>query len=754
MTSHNGQPPNTPAPTHVPVAVSIPDGNDRDEDKGLQIKPLQIWAAFRRRWLLSFFLGALVAVPVAYMAWERVPAPFVAEAEIQILSSRPRVQFDLQEDRTSFDVFKSTQMRDVIHPDTLNLALEEGNIAQLSPLNEIKQTMDPVDWLRRNVKVISRDKEFFTISLEGEFPVEQAKIVNAVQKAYFDRSLDRSSLSAGSRSVLLQTQLDELNVSIAAKQDQISNLAKIGNAANSSQRDIVRESKLALIGELQKDIVGIERELIGLQSQLKFLTTPQDENADGSENLLGEKELQTLIELDDRYKVANLNVKRLERNVARYKEVFSTPDHPTMKTLQSNLNDAVVGRAELETQLKEFYIAETRKQRELSSEQSKLTLEENIANLTRFRDDLQAKMGTLEIENQNIGNSSREIETIEEELHEEKDLARNIRDEINKIEIEKEAGERILLSYSAKVPEQREMKKKYMLTAGGGIASFGLIVVLITLLELRYMKIDSLGHLESEFKFPILGIIPNLPARMVSQSDTSGKSAFYMHAFTESIDTTRTMLLNHQRKAPLQVIMVTSAQGGEGKSTLSCHLAISFARAGRKTLLIDGDMRSPRVHEVFGVADFPGLCEVLREETPLGKCVIKGPISGLSILPAGELDGETLRLLASERIASLSAELKQNYDIIVIDSAPILPVNDSLLILQHVDGVVMSIRKDVSRVAKVTAALNKIEMLGGKLLGGVVIGIDGDDYGYRSKYLRGYRREITRDERELSEASV
>ncbi len=735
------------------VPVALPEAPDRDPEPAFQLKPYQVWSAFRRRWFLAVTLGLIAAVPVAYLAWEKVPAPYVAEAEIQILSARPRVQFDLQEDRINFNTFKSTQMKEVLHPETLNMALSLNGISQLPPLSELKGSIDPIDWLRKNVVISGRQQEFFTISLEGEYPESLQKIVKSIQEAYFKRNVLSTNLSAGKRQEHLKKQQDLLDTDIAAKQARLAELAKQANAANASQRDLQRESTLALIGELQKDIIAIDREVIGLESQLKYLDSVQGERTDGSGEILGEKELQALVELDERYQKANLNTKRIERSVERYREVFNNEDHPTLKTLRASLEQSRQAQESLKTQLQEFYLTEVRKQRELQSEQSRLSLVDNIANLKQLRKDLQSNLDAQKVKDVELGSTGLEMASVEEELTEKKDLARKIREELNKIEIEKDAGERIKLSYAAKVPTQRVMKRKYMMAGGGGVACFGLIVALVTLLEMRYMKIDSLKHLEDEFQFPILGIIPNLPARLTSRPDASGKSAFYMHAFTESIDTTRTMLLNQQKKAPLKVIMVTSALGGEGKSTLSCHLAISFARAGRKTLLIDGDLRSPRVHEVFGITDFPGLCEVLRDETPVEKCVHATPISGLELLPAGELDADTLRLLAEERLNKVLTELRGKYDVIILDSAPILPVNDSLLILQSVDGVVLSIRKDVSRVAKVTAALSKIEMLGGKLLGGVVTGIDEADYGYRSKYIRNYQNSFSRrEERELAAA--
>ncbi|HSG70265.1 MAG TPA: CpsD/CapB family tyrosine-protein kinase, partial [Planctomycetaceae bacterium] len=138
-------------------------------------------------------------------------------------------------------------------------------------------------------------------------------------------------------------------------------------------------------------------------------------------------------------------------------------------------------------------------------------------------------------------------------------------------------------------------------------------------------------------------------------------------------------------------------------------------------------------NELFQIREYPGLCEAIRNEIPVEKCIVQTPIPGLSFLPAGELDRVTLRRLAEDRVGELLEELRQNYDIIIFDSAPVLPVTDSLLLLQNVDGIVLSIRRDVTRSSKVASTLHKIEGLGGNLLGAVVIGMDDNDYFYHSK---------------------
>jgi capsular exopolysaccharide synthesis family protein len=175
----------------------------------------------------------------------------------------------------------------------------------------------------------------------------------------------------------------------------------------------------------------------------------------------------------------------------------------------------------------------------------------------------------------------------------------------------------------------------------------------------------------------------------------------------------------------------------EGKTTLSCHLATSLARAGHRTLLVDTDIRRPTVHRVFELPCEPGICEVLRGEVPLADAIVPTPQDGLFLLPAGRLTQEALRELAQDALNPIMAQLREDYDFIIVDSSPILPVTDSLLVSQYVDGVIFSIRRDVSQYPKVATACQRLAMIGIPLWGAVVIGLDQTSYGYRYAYQYG-----------------
>src|SRR5262249_15608046 len=148
------------------------------------------------------------------------------------------------------------------------------------------------------------------------------------------------------------------------------------------------------------------------------------------------------------------------------------------------------------------------------------------------------------------------------------------------------------------------------------------------------------------------------------------------------------------------------------------------ARGWRKTLLIDGDLRKPAVHQLFGLEVEPGLSEVLRRELEVVE-VIPPPaqkLNWLRVMPAGQWDNEALEALAQPRVADFFEQLKEEYEFIIVDSCPVLPVADTLLLGQHADTVLLSVLRGTSRLPSVYAARQRLAALDIPVLGAVVIG--------------------------------
>lgn len=184
------------------------------------------------------------------------------------------------------------------------------------------------------------------------------------------------------------------------------------------------------------------------------------------------------------------------------------------------------------------------------------------------------------------------------------------------------------------------------------------------------------------------------------------------------------------------VLQITSAEQGDGKSTVSANLAIAFGQIGINTILVDADLRRPRQHEIFSLNNQYGLSTLLKRE-PERLPLAPSGYDNLRVLPSGPLPPDPTEIL-SIRIAGVLRILRELDALLIVDSPPILPVSDSRLIAPHTDGVVMVVAAGAQRPARMALALERLTLAGAPLLG-VVLNKGGTENGGLSEgYGYGY----------------
>lgn len=170
----------------------------------------------------------------------------------------------------------------------------------------------------------------------------------------------------------------------------------------------------------------------------------------------------------------------------------------------------------------------------------------------------------------------------------------------------------------------------------------------------------------------------------------------------------------------IQVILITSATQGEGKSTTSSNLAVAYAQQGKKVLIVDTDMRRPTVHYTFRVANGLGLSSLLTRQAELEKAIMPTKIDNLSILTAGPIPPNPAELLSSRAMERLITQLRDQYDVIILDAPPLLQVADSRITSKLTDGVVMVVGCTTSDRQRVLKAKEQLELAEAKILGVVL----------------------------------
>jgi capsular exopolysaccharide synthesis family protein len=325
------------------------------------------------------------------------------------------------------------------------------------------------------------------------------------------------------------------------------------------------------------------------------------------------------------------------------------------------------------------------------------------------------------------------LDSFKEDMSQLEEMTKRITNEEWALKVELQAPSLVSVLEEAVVSRVDATMRRLSMTGMAGLAGLGFVMFAVAWLESRLRRVDTVEEVVGGLGMKLVGTLPDASAHS-ARYRRGGGGALQQDArqqpnlITESVDSCRATLLYLARQHQLRVVMVTSAVAGEGKTSLSCHLAASLARVGLKTLLIDGDFRNPSIHRVFKLPGQAGLAEVLRHEADPGAVIHATAINGLSILPAGTWSPLTMRALTEGHLEALLRALRGHFDFILIDSSPVLPVADALLIGQQVDATLLSVLRQVSRVPRVYAAMQKIDSLGIRSLGVVFNGAGEDVY--------------------------
>jgi capsular exopolysaccharide synthesis family protein len=280
------------------------------------------------------------------------------------------------------------------------------------------------------------------------------------------------------------------------------------------------------------------------------------------------------------------------------------------------------------------------------------------------------------------------------------------------------------------------MSKKKSLTSAAGFGALGLVFLVISVVEFHARRITDPKDLTQTLGLELIGTLPAMPKPLLKfGSPARSRMLVWNNALIESVDNIRSILLHAPEGEQQKVLMIVSATAGEGKTTFACQLAGSLARSGRKTLLIDCDIRRPRAHQLLQVQNSLGLSELLTDTDLRPETVIQeAGDPNLFVIAAGHMTEEALQQIARDGAASLFAAMRKEFDFVIVDSSPMLCVADSSSIGKNVDGAILVARQDISRVPVVGVACERMELLGMPLLGSVMVGVRSNLSGYGYSY--------------------
>jgi capsular exopolysaccharide synthesis family protein len=254
---------------------------------------------------------------------------------------------------------------------------------------------------------------------------------------------------------------------------------------------------------------------------------------------------------------------------------------------------------------------------------------------------------------------------------------------------------------------------------------FGFAVLFAFGAEYLDNKLKHPEEIQQQLGLRCLGLVPKLGAKKSSPLLNNGVPP----AFAEASRTVRTNVLfsydaNVDTNGAGRSIVVTSTAPGEGKTLVATNLAVGFALAGQRVLLVDADMRRPRVHEVFNQAQAPGLSELVGGHSKAVDTIQRSHVKGLWVLAAGAIPANPAELLSSRQFRTLLKTLNTHFDWVIVDSPPIMAVTDASVIAHCAGGVLFVVAADRTSRPAATKALEQLDVATPNFIGAVLNEVD------------------------------
>jgi capsular exopolysaccharide synthesis family protein len=713
------------------------------EPAGRAFNPKVIWQAFRRHWWQILLLWAAGSATLVTLIYYKVKPTFQATAMIQIEPNNRGLTAPVF-NRADLGPYLKTQALLVTSPDVLSAALQDPSVQNTAML---RGSLDPEAALRSGLKaVIEEDSQIFSVTLASENPAEGATIVNAVVEAYKKATDAWASQEMQSQVERLRELGKGYRDSYERHQNKLRELyGKQGGqeAAQQLRSQIVEGGEPPVtytqLARFAEERTRAEMQSITDENQLAYLRGDLASREAAARAELAARPPEVL---DEEIRRAFLTVPAVARVVSDL-EAAETQLEAVGRPARNPQNDPAYRYAarrveQLKAQYDDYWrqlypsiraqVAtmpeETR--RDLAELKSQVESMEAKVHQDKIQEDLiRRRLSELQLESQSINDLSFEIEMERSELQHAKSLLDVVEKNLEQLEYERRGTATIDVVAWAKPVGQQGTNNRTKLVLAAPVGMLGLILGLFTLLEMRAARVADPEDLPSRVRLGVLGVVPPLPApsgggRGLRRGDDRRR----VEEFVQSLDHLRVALYaDRPDGTSRRCILITSAVGGEGKTTLAAQLAGRCANAGLLTVLVDADLRRPSLGDLLEVPEGPGLSDVLAGEVdPEAAMVVIGNAGGFHLLPAGAPGRDPSRLLHGERLGELIAQLRATFDVVIVDAPPVLAVPDALLLGRWTDGAVLAVRHDSSRFPLVERANRRLAAVSIPVLGAVVNG--------------------------------
>lgn len=702
----------------------------------IQTSPMvQFLHGLRRHWLLASALGISFAALFGGIAFFFLKPTFTAVSLIQVSMREHRVAFETDPNairtETEFDIYKNTQRELLRSRFVLNAALRRPDAIRTSIAQD--ETIDPVEYLQEELSVFfPGDAEIMQVSLTDYDKNEVNTLVSAVVQAYMDEIVDRERDARRRRLSELDFVCNEKENELRSKRVDIKRMATQLGTGDTEALTLKQQIALETFSQFRQELTRVNFELMQAEGALKTQRQVMD-NAEAME--VSEFELELAAQEDTVGQQLLMVLAAMRQRMAF--DAASATDAGLSTSSDRRGRDLMAITQQYEAR-KEELRDNLRIRKHVELDTAIKELEAQVAILREQSKQIAADVETLREDAEKIGESSVDLELMRGEYEQLSALVAGLADERDKLKVELRSNPRVQLWQRSEVPKVADDPTiRYSLLGFITLLGFSLPVCGVALWDIRTQRINSSSEVAKRLGLTVFGSVPMIPDRAIRKLATPSRERKHWHGrLTESVDGIAARLLRKASVDGRRVVLVSSAVSGEGKTTLATQLAMSLARSGRKTALVDFDLRRPVIERIFGLPLEPGISNVLREEATIADAAQETAITNLHVVPAGRLDQEALVSLSKGGDRRIFESLRKDFDFVVVDGSPVLPVADTRFLTQNVDTVILSILRDVSQGPKVVAACEMLESFGSTDVGVVVAGANEDPYSYDPYYRR------------------
>ncbi|OHB76605.1 MAG: hypothetical protein A2Z25_06060 [Planctomycetes bacterium RBG_16_55_9] len=720
----------------------------------------------RFKWTV-LFVFLLVSAPAIAIIWMQIVPKYRARAEVRVRPIVPHLVFRTDENGAIpfYDSFVNTQVSYMRSSTVLQRVLDQPAIRQTqwykNPRSSLMQRFygnkaPPLERLRDTLSVRPRQRtEIIDVDFVDPSANEAKLIVDTVLEQYIRYIAEMSNENEEELYRQLSERHTSLRSEIQGHEEFVANLSKtLGTATPgelvSSKRVRLDQTK-ARLNELKQSIALLEwkkKALIDDSNNVAFASSPaiQSEYSD-----------------DEEWRKLDYDVRAMKLQIANS---GLTSKHPDMIRMEKNLEFVEESLRLRQMQLNERWhhrpqdvpgtpstIAQWRNQtiNVLGApvtiansgmpdlDEDSAGVERQLAQTKHEEQLLAAEIDKQQVEFDTLFATAQSLEKANNDLNHKRDLFEAVRQRMDQKTMERDIPPSIEVLSKAFVPSQPHSDRRMVFMAMALILGVGAGGGMGLLRANRRQTVYVPDDMPYAMQVPFLGYVPVLPVRRFPQKPF-GKSLceqkYAQDRMAESIRLVRTALLSRLGGPRNTALLITSAVAGTGKSYFTMTLGESLARAGKKVLMIDADLRKMGLTRRFNLAGKAGFIESLRSRSADKRHIFPTDTFGLNIMPAGKHnDGAVIEETANGAFKACMSQLRQWYDFILLDSTPILPVADAMILSSQVDGTIMVERELVSQRGTQIDALMRLTSGGGQLLGTVFVGSsDSKDYRYSSAY--------------------